>query len=107
MAKKKPAKKAVAKKAVKKAVKPVAKKAAPKAAKKAKRGRKRGRKAAKVVIRKMGAEGAPSILVVGGAEPTEPIWVRPRALARSLTLAGAAPSRQPPSSVRARSDSVA
>ena len=89
---KKAAKKQARKVAIVTAVKPAkkaAKKAAPKAAKKAKRGRKRGRKAAKVVIRKMGAEGAPSILVVGGAEQAEPVWVR------YSQMTPAKPSRRP------------
>ncbi|MEI6634180.1 MAG: hypothetical protein WCP22_10240 [Chlamydiota bacterium] len=85
---KKAAKKQARKVAAVAAVKPV-KKAAPKPAKKAKRGRKRGRKAAKIVIRKMGAEGAPSILVVGGAEQAEPVWVR------YSQMTPAKPSRRP------------
>lgn len=77
------------------AIKPVkkTKKAAPKAekkaAKKAKKGR-RGRKAAaKVVVRRFGAEGAPSIMVLGGAEQAEPIWVK------YSQMSPAKPSRRP------------
>ncbi len=65
-------------------------KAAPKAAKKRKKAGRRGRKAArKVVLRKLGAEGAPSIIMVGGAEQAEPIWVR------YSQMTPAKPSRRP------------
>lgn len=69
------------KKAALAAEKPVkvkkAKKAASKASRKAKKGGKKGRKAAaKVVVGKLGAEGAPSILLVGAGEQAEPVWVK-------------------------------
>ena len=65
-------------------------KAAPKAAKKQKKAGRRGRKAAKkVVLRRFGEEGAPSILVVGDAAQAEPIWLK------YSQMTPAKPSRRP------------
>lgn len=51
-------------------------KAGKKAARKSRKGGKKGRKAEKVMVIPRGVEGAPSILVVGGGEQAEPVWVK-------------------------------
>lgn len=64
-------------------------KAEKKAAKKSRKGGKKGRKAGKVMVIPRGAEGAPSILVVGGGEQAEPVWVK------YSQMTPAKPSRRP------------
>ena len=65
-----------AKKRAKEVAAPKPVKRSKKAAKKGKKGGRKSRKAAKVMVIPRGAEGAPSILVVGGAAQAEPIWLK-------------------------------